>query len=84
MQSQIDNLIAGQFNAEDNLELSAELEELMSGSVQAKATTQISLPAVPTHQVHVFPEIPTGVTNSAEVDAKFSEDANNATRAVPA
>lgn len=99
MQNQIDNLIAGQFNAEDDLELTAQLEELMSAAglheEEAAAVdptrnqSESSLPAVPAHPVLIFPAVPTGDTAAATVSSASSSEtdpgakASNVRQAVP-
>ena len=82
MQNEIDRMIAGQFNAEDDLELNSELEALMGGAVPAAgeeeeeraAAATTTLPAVPSHEVHVLPEVPTGPVVTKEAEAKQQKE----------
>lgn len=73
MQNEIDKLIAGQFNAADDAELNAELEDLMGNTedsaraaVQAPVQSGEQLPEAPQHDVKILPIAPTGtfVVNS--------------------
>lgn len=86
MQNEIDRMLAGQFNAEDDAEISAELAALMGVSPAAPeaavgAGQDLPLPAAPTHAVHVFPEVPTGVAGAVD---RVEEQVEEGREAVPA
>ena len=77
MQNEIDRMLAGQFNAEDDAELSAELAALMGpASAEPAAPVEQALPAVPTHEVNVFPSVPTGaIADRAEEHVEEGKEA---------
>jgi charged multivesicular body protein 6 len=77
MQNEIDRMLTGQFNAEDDLELNSEFEDLMraanptAAEPKAEEGAAMRLPDAPSHPVTVFPTVPTGpVTAASDTAAK--------------
>ena len=96
MQNQIDGMLAGQFNAEDDLELNSEFNKLMeaanssteSENQREKSEIPIStsiqnLPTAPSHTVNVFPAVPTEPPMDATTDTVVRTSVEETRTAVP-
>lgn len=82
IQNEIDKIIAGQFNAQDDELLKSELEDLMNSAAIASGViepphieTVESLPMAPTHEVNIFPAVPTDIVSADTAEETLRREA---------